>query len=71
MKPVSNVPPLRLALAINGMTQVDLARELGISAHAVSMYVRGRSNPNARLACRIARRVGASVEELFGDNSDQ
>ena len=65
MKSVRKVPPLHLALAINGMTQIDLARELGISAHAVSMYGRSRSTPNAR----IAERVGATVEELFGEDA--
>ena len=48
-----------------GMTQLDLARQLGITDKAVSKWERGLSCPDLYTFPRLAEILGASVEELM------
>lgn len=49
-----------------GMTQEDLARELGVTQPNVCDYERGRYVPNATMIVRLAEILGASADELLG-----
>jgi putative transcriptional regulator len=48
-----------------GLTQQELADSVGTSRTTISSLERRRSVPSVALALALARRLGASVEELF------
>jgi putative transcriptional regulator len=48
-----------------GMTQQELADAVGASRATISSLERGRSTPSVALVLALARRLHASVEELF------
>ena len=53
-----------------GMTQAELAAELGISKSAVSMYERGNREPELDLLQEMADLFGVSVSSLLGREKD-
>jgi putative molybdopterin biosynthesis protein len=48
-----------------GLLQQELAARVGVSRQRLSMLESGRGVPSAALALRLARALGARVEELF------
>lgn len=48
-----------------GLTQKQVATELGIDQSAVSFWERGICNPRAALLPKIAKLYGTSVDELL------
>lgn len=48
-----------------GMTQQQLAGELGVSRQTIISLESGRYNPSILLAHRIARLFDAKIEEIF------
>ncbi len=50
-----------------GMTQSELASELGISASAVGMYEQGRREPDNNTLRKLCSVFGVSVDYLIGD----
>lgn len=49
-----------------GITQVELARRMGISQPALSSYERGRLRLNGEIIIRLTRQLGVSSDELLG-----
>jgi putative transcriptional regulator len=47
------------------ITQVDLAKRLGISQRSVSAYENGEMRPSPKVATRIAEMFGLSVDQLW------
>lgn len=58
------IASLRLA---RGMTQERLARELGVSAQAVSKWENDLNYPDVTLIVPLARLFGVTADELLGD----
>ena len=54
----------------HGITQRELARRVGISSAAMSTIEREAHMPNVITALRIARELGTTVEELWGDKRE-
>jgi putative transcriptional regulator len=50
-----------------GLTQDELAAELGVSRHTVSSMENRRRVPSVRLALAVAAALHGTVEELFAD----
>ena len=59
--------PLQRILAERGISQGQLARDLGYDKGYVSKVANGHMIPRADRACRIARRLGVAVEDLFAE----
>ena len=57
---------LRDARERAGLSQAALAARAGISRQAVGAVEAGRHAPSVDTALRLARAVGATVEEVFG-----
>lgn len=57
---------LKAAREKSGKTQAQVAREAQIGERLYQEYEYDRRCPNVRTAIRIAKALGASVEELFG-----
>jgi putative molybdopterin biosynthesis protein len=58
---------IRRARALRGLTQSELATQAGISRQALAAIEAGSYLPNVAIAVRLARVIGITVEELFGD----
>lgn len=49
------------------ITQVDLAKKLGVTQGAISSWESGRNGSSMKRAFELARVLGCSVEELFAE----
>jgi DNA-binding XRE family transcriptional regulator len=58
---------VRRARGLRGLTQTELATQAGISRQALAAIEAGSYLPNVAIAVRLARVIGITVEELFGD----
>ena len=47
------------------MSQAELAAAVGVSRQTIVAVEKGNYNPSVELALRLARALGATVEELF------
>lgn len=61
---------LREARERAGLTQAELALRAGVSRQLVGAAEAGRHAPSVATALRLARALGASVEELFAASGD-
>ena len=57
---------LRAARESVGLTQRQVAKEAGITEQAYQNYEYGKRKPSARMAVRVARAVGSTVEAIWG-----
>jgi putative molybdopterin biosynthesis protein len=64
----SNAHNLRRARLASGLTLGELARRAGVSRQALGAIESGLYQPGVAVALRIAREVGATVEQLFGED---
>ena len=48
-----------------GMTQVDLAREVGVRRETIVFLEKGKYNPSLQLAHKIASTFELAIEEVF------
>jgi putative transcriptional regulator len=60
---------VRAARTALGMTQADLAAAAGVTRQTVVAVEAGDYAPSVYLALALAARLGASVEELFGEGA--
>lgn len=64
----TRMPELR---ARYGLTQDDLAKEVGVRRETIVHLERGRYNPSLMLAYRIARGLSSTIEEVFLIDEDE
>ncbi len=62
---LAGVVQVREARKARGLTQVELAKLVGVSRQTVISIERGDYAPSVYLALRIARELGDTVERLF------
>ena len=48
-----------------GLTQEELAREVGVRRETIVFLEQGKYNPSLKLAYKVARVLGAPIEEVF------
>lgn len=51
--------------AKRGLTQEELATRVGVRRETIVFLEKGRYNPSLRLAWRVARELGAGIEDIF------
>lgn len=56
---------IRLARRENGLSQAQLAQEVGVSRQTISNIEKGEFYPSAKLALLLCLALGYSFEELF------
>lgn len=49
------------------MSQLDLAKKIGVTQTAIWQYENGEATPKIEIALRLARALGMTVEQLAGD----
>ncbi|MEE6287271.1 helix-turn-helix transcriptional regulator [Georgenia sp. MJ173] len=59
--------PVRLRRRERRLTQAELAQAVGVSRQTVIAVERGDYAPSVYLALRIAKVLGATVEDLFAE----
>ena len=62
---------LKVERAKKNWTQEQLASEIGVTRKTVNAIEKGRDEPSVYLALRLAKVLGASVEQLFKLKEDQ
>nr|WP_149203513.1 helix-turn-helix transcriptional regulator [Actinotalea subterranea] len=60
---------VRVARTLRGMTQAELAAEVGVSRQTVVALESGDYAPSVYLALAISRCLGATVEQLFAEDA--
>ena len=53
-----------------GMTQQELAERVNVSNRSISEIERGNRNPSGKLAKRLAKELGVSMEAFFEDEEE-
>ncbi|WP_067779549.1 helix-turn-helix transcriptional regulator [Actinomyces vulturis] len=53
------------------MSQADLAQAVGVSRQTIANIERGNYSPSVYLALALCKRLGATVEQVFGDENLQ
>ena len=54
----------------HGMTQMELAKKIGVSQRSVSMWENGEAVPRNTARIKLANAFGLSVNYFFSDESD-
>ena len=57
---------IQLALEENGMTQKQLAQEIGVSPSRINDYVSGRSEPTLRIASLLCKILNIQPAAMLG-----
>ena len=55
---------IRIALAINNMSQKELAKSAGITQATITNIMKGRTSPSLRTIEKIARAMDCNFDEL-------
>ena len=48
-----------------GMRQLDLARAVGVTNSAVSLWERGETSPTYKMSLKVAKALGMNARDLF------
>lgn len=56
---------------LNGLTQEELSKKIGVSCQAVSKWEQQISCPDIMLLPELASVFGITIDELFGNKSDK
>ena len=56
---------IRVLRAVKGLTQEDLAQELGVSRQTINAIEKGKYNPSLDLAFKVAVYFETTIEEIF------
>ncbi|MDM7934941.1 MAG: helix-turn-helix transcriptional regulator [Methanothrix sp.] len=56
---------IRELRARKNLTQAELAAVVGVRRETIHFLEKGKYNPSLRLAFRLARALGSTIEELF------
>ncbi len=62
--------PIKVARAQLDMTQKQLAELVGISRQTMNAIEQGDYNPTIRLCRAICKALGKTLDELFGEESN-
>ncbi len=58
---------MKQARAEKGLSQAELAREIGVSRQTINMIESGDYNPTIALCRSICRVLGCTLDYLFGE----
>lgn len=51
------------------MSQLDLAKKIGVTQTAIWQYENGEATPKIEIALRLAKALGMTVEQLAGEDT--
>lgn len=56
---------IRELRAKTGLTQEELARQVGVRRETIVFLEKGKYNPSLKLAYKVARTLSSTIEEVF------
>lgn len=56
---------MKQARLARGLSQADLAKNIGVSRQTINMIENGGYNPTIELCIRICRELGVTLNDLF------
>ncbi|BBL69354.1 helix-turn-helix transcriptional regulator [Methanoculleus chikugoensis] len=56
---------IRELRAKTGITQEELAQQVGVRRETIVFLEKGKYNPSLKLAYKVARTLGSTIEEVF------
>lgn len=65
VKPTRVTNSIRAVREARGMTQAELARQIGVTRQTLIAIEQGRYSPTLELAFLIARAFGVGLDDLF------
>ncbi len=65
VKPTNVTNCIRATREAAGMTQAELAKQIGVTRQTLIAIEQGRYSPTLELAFQVARVFGVGIEELF------
>ena len=65
----SDFSKLKAALKRAGMTQSDLARDIGVTRGAVSMWIGNKATPSLGHLLAISKALNMTISEILGDDA--
>lgn len=54
-----------------GITQVNFAKEMGVSQQCITKWETGKAMPQASRLPKLAKTLGCSIEELLEDDTKE
>ncbi|WP_194410342.1 helix-turn-helix transcriptional regulator [Microbacterium cremeum] len=70
VKPTKVTNSVRAVREAAGMTQAELARQVGVTRQTLIAIEQGRYSPSLELAFQIARAFGVGLDDLFAYPED-
>jgi putative transcriptional regulator len=70
VKPTRVTNSLRSVREAAGMTQAELARQVGVTRQTLIAIEQGKYSPTLELAFQLARVFGAGLDDLFHSPED-
>ena len=65
VKPTKVTNSIRAVREASGMTQADLARNIGVTRQTLIAIEQGKYSPTLELAFQLARAFGVGLDDLF------
>jgi len=62
------VSKIKLARIEKGFTQVELAKEVGVTRQTIGLIEKKEYNPSLNLCLAIARALGKTLDDLFWED---
>ena len=56
---------IRELRAKTGLTQEELAQQVGVRRETIVFLEKGKYNPSLKLAYKVSRALGSTIEEVF------
>lgn len=62
------VNKIKLARMEKGLTQAELAKQIGVTRQTIGLIEKGQYNPSLQLCIAIAKTVGKTLDDLFWED---
>lgn len=59
---------LKMIRMEKGLSQIDLAKKMGVTRQTIGMIEAGDYNPSLKLCIAICRELGKTLDELFWED---
>ena len=65
---VTRLNKVKVYRGYSKISQLELARAVGVSRQTINMIENGKNNPSLKLCVNIAKTLGTTLDTLFWEN---